>query len=429
MPLTYREALDLLISTGSRGVKVGLARTEALLAALGHPEAGLRGVLVAGTNGKGSVCALVESACRAAGLRTVLLVKPHLRSYRERIVLDGEPVSAGTFATLLERALPAMAAVEASTGAPTQFEILTALGLLAARDHSPDVVICEVGLGGRLDSTNVLDLGVAAVTTVDLDHREFLGDTVEQIAAEKAGIIKAGDDLVTGVSGPALEVIGERAAQVGVARTLALGDGIRHAGRSLGLEGVEAEVHVADLVATLRVPLVGAFQADNAAVAAAILVALRDRGLPIDGAAIGAGFAAVRWPARLQWIPGAPALIVDGAHNPAAIRAIVPAVRDVVGERPLVLLVGAMADKDTAGMLDALRPLQAPPVFTQPGTMRAARAVDLARAWGVGARAISSLPDALTAARLLAGGEGVVLTCGSLYLAGDVLALVSGGAD
>lgn len=429
MPPSYRESLDWLTATGSRGIRPGLERVSALLERLGNPQAGLRGALVAGTNGKGSVCAMVESACRAAGLSTVMLVKPHLRSYRERVVIDGQPVSPNGFARLVDRLRPAVEAVEPEVGAPTQFEILTALGILAAAERRPDVLICEVGLGGRLDSTNVLDLGVAVITSVALDHGDRLGNTIAEITAEKAGIIKAGNDVVTGASGAALAVIRERAAAVGAERLLALGGEVRVTGRSLGLDGVEAEIAVGDDQASLRIPLLGLHQAENAAVALATCAMLAGRGVSLDLEAVRRGLATVRWPARLQWLATVPPLLVDGAHNPAAVEAIVPTVREVVGDRPLVALVGVMADKEVVGIIDALRPLAPTPVFTQAGTPRTARAIDLARLWGHGARAISSLPDALTAARMLAGDEGVVLICGSIYLAGDVLALLDAGDD
>jgi dihydrofolate synthase/folylpolyglutamate synthase len=425
MPPTYREALDFIVSTGSRGIKAGLERTEALLAALDHPEAHRRGVLVAGTNGKGSVCAMVESICRAAGLRTALLTKPHLTSYRERIALDGRPISGEAFAALVEEVRPAVAAVEPVVGAPTQFEILTALGALAARSHAADVVVCEVGLGGRLDSTNVLDLGVAVVTNVDLDHREYLGDTIAQIAAEKAGILKPGNAVLTGATGEALRVVAAHAAAVGVESLRSLDAGIEAHGSSRGMDGVTVDVAVGALQISARVPLRGTFQVTNAALAVAVAAALGERGMPLDHAAVVRGLEVVEWPGRLQWLPGEPGMLVDGAHNPAAAAAIVPAVRELVGERPLVALVGCMADKDAAGILAELRPLGAMVVFTQAGTPRAIPATELARLWGPGARAIHALPDALVAARLLAGPEGVVLVCGSLYLAGDVLRLVA----
>ena len=428
MPTSYRESLEWLTATGSRGIRPGLERDGALLERLGNPQEGLRGALVAGTNGKGSVCAMVEAVCRVAGLSTVMLVKPHLRSYRERVVVDGRAVTPERFAALVDRVRPAVEAVEEEVGAPTQFEILTALGILAAAERRPDVVVCEVGLGGRLDSTNVLDLGVAVITTVALDHADRLGHTLAAIAAEKAGIIKAGNDVVTGASGEALTVIRDQAARVGAQRLLALGGEVSVTGHSLGLEGVEAEIAVGDEHASLR-PLLGLHQAENAAVALATCAMLGGRGVTLDMEAVRSGLASVRWPARLQWVATTPPLLIDGAHNPAAVQAIVPAVREVVGDRPLVALVGVMADKDVAGILDALRPLAPVTVFTQAGTPRSARSIDLARLWGHGARAISSLPDALTAARMLAGDEGVVLICGSIYLAGDVLQLLDSGDD
>jgi len=430
MPLSYRESLDFLVGTGSRGIKAGLDRIAALLDALDHPERDLRGVLVAGTNGKGSVCALVDSVVRQAGLRSVLLVKPHLVSYRERIVIDGREIGERDFAALVERVRPAVEAVEPRAGAPTQFEILTALGILAAAEQRPDVVVCEVGLGGRLDSTNVLDLGVAAITNVAIDHAQYLGDTIPQIAAEKAGILKPGNDAVTGAGGEALEVVRRRAAEVGVRSLRVVGEDIVAEGRSLGRAGTEVDLRTQGYRATLGVPLPGTFQAGNVAVAAGVALALRERGASaITDEAIHAGVAAVHWPARLQWINGSPPLLLDGGHNPAALHAVVPAVRELTEGRPLSILFGAMADKDIGGMLDELRPLAAPPVFTHLATPRAMPAVELSRMWGAGARAISSLPDALQAARMLASRQGTVLVCGSLYLAGDVLRLLGSSPE
>ena len=428
MPSSYRGALAYLVATGTRGIKPGLELITALLDELGTPQAGLTGALVAGTNGKGSTCAMVDSACRAAGLRSVLLVKPHLRSYRERVVLDGTPISAERFAALIDEIRPAAERVEASVGQPTQFDVLTALGVLAARDHRPDVLVCEVGLGGRLDSTNVLDLGVAVVTGVAVDHQDRLGTSLREIAAEKAGIIKADDDVVTAATGEALAVIRARATVVGAGRLTVVGEDLRIVGRSLGLDGVEVVLSGA-VDATLRVPLPGLHQATNAAVAVSTCAALGARGIAVPPDAVATGLATVSWPGRLQWVPGEPPLLLDGGHNPAAIEAIAPSVREICAGRSLVVLFAAMLDKDVAGMLDRLRSLGAPPVFTHAGTPRSVPAVELARLWGAGARAISSLPDALAAARMLAGREGVVLACGSLYLVGDILQLLGGSGE
>lgn len=426
VPLTYRQALDELVSPGPElaGMKPGLERTRALLAALGNPQEGLRGALIAGTNGKGSVAAMVESACRAAGLGTVLLVKPHLRSYRERFMVDGEPVTGELFADRFETMRPAIDEVAAEYGWPSQFDLLTVLGVMIAAARRPDVLICEVGLGGRLDSTNVLDLGVAAVVSIGLDHRDRLGDTVEQIAAEKAGIIKPGNHVVTGATGGALDVIRGAAAAASSGPLLVLGEEIRSEGSTHGVAGVEVSVRCEGWEVTAACPLAGAFQLDNAAVAVGVCRALAERGLALDAASTARGLAAVRWPARLEWVPGSPPMVIDAAHNAAAAAAIVPAVIELAGERPLVALVGVMADKDAPAILEALRPLGATMVFTQAGTPRAARAVELARTWGPGARAIASLPDALAAVRLLAAEGGLVLVCGSIYLAGDVLQML-----
>ena len=192
----------------------GLERTRALLAALGNPHVGLKGALVAGTNGKGSVCATVDSVCRAAGYRTVLLTSPHLVSYCERIVRDGVPITETDFGALIARVWEAAEALPEELQ-PTGFEVLTAAGILAAREADAEILVCEVGLGGRLDSTNVLDLGVAVVTNVALDHQDLLGDTIPEIAREKAAIIKPGNRAVTGASEPALAEVRARAAAGG----------------------------------------------------------------------------------------------------------------------------------------------------------------------------------------------------------------------
>src|SRR5438132_3642817 len=202
----------------------GLERTRALLAVLGNPHVGLRGALVGGTNGKGSVCTLVDSVCRAAGLHTVLLTKPHLVSYCERYVRDGEMITEAGFADLIG-GVTSQARELPEELQPTAFEMLTAAGILFAKQSQPDLVVCEVGLGGRLDSTNVLDLDVNVITNVALDHQEHLGSTVSDIAREKAQIIKPGSVAVTAARPPALEVIQARADSVGAPLTVVNPDG------------------------------------------------------------------------------------------------------------------------------------------------------------------------------------------------------------
>ncbi len=208
--LTYAEALAHVTGLGRFGVKLGLDRMRAILDELGHPEAGHRGALVAGTNGKGSTTAFLESILRARGLRTGMTPSPHLSSYTERVVLDGVPISEAGFAAAMGELLPRLEPVIARLGEPTEFELLVALAL-AWLGPRTDRLVVEVGMGGRLDSTNVLDLGVSVITNVGLDHRPHLGRTVRQIAAEKAGIVKRGDVVVTGATGGALDVVARAA--------------------------------------------------------------------------------------------------------------------------------------------------------------------------------------------------------------------------
>jgi dihydrofolate synthase/folylpolyglutamate synthase len=421
-----------LEAAGRFGIVPGLERTRWLLGRLGDPDRGLPGVLVAGTNGKGSVCALLEAMARAAGRRTALLAKPHLVRWGERIVLDGEPLDDDRFAALAGEVL-AVADGAPPGEHPTQFEMLTAMGFLAAARHGANCIVCEVGMGGRLDSTNVADLGGCVITNIALDHREWLGDTVEAIAAEKAGIVKAGDWVASAATEPARSIIAERARAVGAdLRVLEAGRDWRGTRRGRG--GVEVEVEVGvgvdgadrgadaqgDGSSTPRLrcgsPLMGGVQIENLAVAAAAATRL---GIPEP--AIVAGAATVRWPGRLQWVEGAPALLLDGAHNPAALTALGPEVVELAGDRRVVALFGAMADKQLDVMLPLVAGMAQEVVLTSVGGERAASAVALAAMLG-GGNALEPPAAALAEARRRAGPAGLVLVCGSLALVGAVLA-------
>jgi dihydrofolate synthase/folylpolyglutamate synthase len=409
-------ALARLEAAGRFGIVPGLERTRRLLERLGNPHAGLRGVLVAGTNGKGSVCALVESMGRAAGRRTALLAKPHLVRWGERIALDGEPMGEEDFAWLAGEVLDAADLAPAGEH-PTQFESLTAMGFVAAARRGVDLVVCEVGMGGARDSTNVADLGGCVLTNVALDHREWLGDTIEEIAAEKAGIAKAGDWFVIGASEPARSIAAERARAAG-ASVRTVEEGRDWTGRSLGRLGVEVDAAAVPTI-TLRSPLVGSVQAANLAVAAAAATMLQ-----IPAPAIAAGAAAVRWPGRLQWMDGTPPLLLDGAHNPAAMAALAAEVPNLAAGRRVVALFGAMADKQVEEMLPHLRALGSEWVFTSVGGERAAPPGTLAGLFG-GGQALEPVGAALERARRLATASGLVVVCGSLALVGAVLSLAA----
>ena len=417
--LTFQEALDYITGLGRFGIKLGLERMHAILAELGHPERGRRGAHVAGTNGKGSTTAFLEAVLQARGLHVGMMPSPHLRSYTERVRRDGRPISEADFAEAVTELRPRLERVRQQLGEPTEFEILTALALdwLAPRT---DRLVIEVGMGGRLDSTNVLDLGVAVITNVSFDHRQHLGSTIAEIAAEKAGIIKPGSVVITGAEGEALQVV-ERAAEAACAAALwRLGRELRLEVRSLGWQGSEIDVEGPGFSHRgLRIEMLGGFQAPNAALAVAAAHALGDA-TPSAGRW---GLEAARWPGRLEVAGADGRVLLDGAHNEDGLRKLGQSVRQLVGNAPLVAVFGAMADKDVSFMLSELRGL-APRsvVFTAAASAgtRAAVPAQLADAWGSGAETVVDAREALSLARSLAGSDGWVLVCGSIYLVGEL---------
>jgi dihydrofolate synthase/folylpolyglutamate synthase len=449
-PMDYASALAYISSTGRFGIKLGLERTRALLDEVGAPDRGMRGALVAGTNGKGSTCALLASILRRSGQRVAEMPKPHLTSYTERVVVAGRPITERLFARAVSAMVPAVQRVTLSHGAPTEFEILTTLALRYARQRRADLLVCEVGMGGRLDATNITDLGVKVITSIALDHQQYLGDTIEAIAREKAGIIRAGDIVVAGpLPGAAAEVVEARCQEVGAE--------LLRAGRDFAAGGVRSSWQGTALafdvspggwlrpVKRLASSLLGAHQADNAAVAvAAAQVIARRHGIEIDEAATREGLAGACWPGRLERFPGDPAVVIDGGHNPAAVQAVLRAITDLGVDQPPVVLFGAMADKDVAGMLELL-PAAWPAVFTAVPEPRAVAAADLLELSNSRRRsradtggpspapppariadtAEADIAAALAAAKDRAATGGIVLVLGSLYLAGAVRRLLT----
>jgi dihydrofolate synthase/folylpolyglutamate synthase len=428
----WQAALEALSARGRFGVRLGLERSIALLAELGSPERDVRGALVAGTNGKGSVVALVSAALRAHGVRHATTPKPHLVSYRERVMLDGRPLAPLPFARAVDRALGAADAIEADVGPATEFELLVGAVFEALRAESVQTAIVEVGLGGRLDATHAWDGGVAVVTNIGLDHQQYLGETTTAIATEKAAIIMPGNIAVTGIGSDeaSLAVIRSRAESVGAPLVIAQPG----ATRLLGRAGLEVELEGYGSVA---VALIGAHQAENAAVAAATIDALRLAGIvDVSPASLRAGFAAVRWPGRLELIEhpfgqgDARDLLLDGAHNPAGAAALAAALKDphltLQGEGEATLILAAMADKDVAGVCAALAAVPllrtARVLCTSVGDARSLSVdalLPIVRAAGLGAHA-EMCPDPAAAMQRAAESSGPVIVAGSLYLVGAV---------
>ncbi|HET7472371.1 MAG TPA: cyanophycin synthetase [Candidatus Limnocylindrales bacterium] len=426
----YHAALAALADRGRFGIRLGLGRTRALLRALGDPQLGIRGALVAGTNGKGSVLALAASAIRAAGLRAGETPKPHLVSYRERLQIAGHPVDAATFTRLVTAAIAAADRLPRRLGDPTEFELLTAVVFSWFAEEDVDLALVEVGLGGRLDATHAWDGGVAAITNVDLDHMDRLGPTIAHIAREKAAIIERGDRAVTGATGEALAIVRRRAARLGAPLTIV------EPARILGQDRDGLLVEVGRLGET-RVGLRGRHQAANVAVADAVLDALGEAGIAeVGDDARRRGYAEARWPGRLELLTiGGRDVLLDGAHNPAGASALATAVDDLrpfLGDGRVTLVTASMADKDVAGIVAAARRSRfladARIIATSVGGPRALSPEALAALWAAdrraaGTSAVDTAPDPDTAlARALAGPPGPIVVAGSLYLVGAVRA-------
>ena len=413
---------------------MGLERIERLMAEVGHPEQKLRGALVGGTNGKGSVVAMTRSVLAAGGHRIGTMPKPHLVSYRERVAIDGEPINADDFAAAVARVLPAVDRVAAEVGPPTEFEALTAAAITELARRRVELAIVEVGMGGRLDATNVLDLGVATITNVQMDHEAHLGHTLAAIGREKAGIIKPGNLAVTGASGRGLRPILDRSAALGLPlRRAGPRQEFRATVRHLDWDGIVIDAHTpSGELSELRVGLIGAHQAANAAVALALLDALDERhDVTVDEIGVRRGLAAAQWPGRLELLDGERIglgrVLLDGAHNPAGAAALAQALGDLGVRRPTIVF-GAMRAKKVHAVLRALAPLDPRFIFTRVGDPGAHEPADLARIWARVAGGNAQAARTPSEAMRRADGDPIVVA-GSLYLVGAVRSMIMGTGE
>ena len=423
----YHEAVAALAARGRFGIRLGLGRTRALLHELGDPHLAVRGALVAGTNGKGSVLALAGSALRAAGLRVGETPKPHLVTYRERIAVDGRPIAAADFTRHVEAVMAVADKVARRHGDPTEFELLTAVVFRHFAESDLDVALVEVGLGGRLDATHAWDGGVAVVTNVDLDHMDRLGPTIGAIAREKAAIIERGDLAVTGATGDALEIVRRRARRMAVPLTEV------EPAPVLAVDRDGLEVALPGLGAT-RVGLRGRHQAATVAVADALLDALEEAGIATaDPAARRRGYASAVWPGRLELLDlgEGRSVLLDGAHNPAGAATLAQALDDLrphLAPGPLTLVVASMADKDVDGVVGAMSAAAAlrgaTVIPTSVDAPRAMSATELAEHWRrvPGLATVRPVAEPLAAVDAALARPGTTVVAGSLYLVGAVRA-------
>ena len=412
------EALAYIDGTQWFGSKPGLERTEALLDKLGRPQDRLKYVHIAGTNGKGSCAAMLASILKAAGYRTGLYTSPYLFRFHERMQINGEPVSDEALADLVTRIRPL---AEAMDDHPTEFELITAAALLWFAEEHCDIVVLEVGLGGRLDATNVIDAPEAAVImNIGLDHTEILGDTLEKIAAEKAGIFKPGCEAAVYDQGESvLQVLAQKARETGTSQRLA--DFSRLQPEFDSLEG-QSFLYRGEPYA---LSLLGDHQLRTAAVVLETVEILRRRGWELSHEAVEHGLYATVWPARFELVSEEPPFIVDGGHNPQCAQTVRDNLLRYFPEQRRVLLVGVLADKDYPALFEILNEAADAWVCVTPDSPRALPAEKLAEHLGRFGKPVTvceTIPLGVDTAREQAGEAGMACSVGSLYMAGAVRA-------
>jgi dihydrofolate synthase/folylpolyglutamate synthase len=429
--MDYTEALQRLHSLARFGSKPGLERITALLERLGRPQDKVPAVHIAGTNGKGSVAALLSSICQAAGCRTGLFTSPHLVRYNERIRLDGRPISDDELADLIAQVWPLVKdeGLIGEYGHPTEFELGTALAFLCFAELGVDLMIIEVGLGGRLDATNVIIPEAAVITKIAMDHAMQLGSTLGSIAKEKAGIIKEGRPVVSGPQEDEAREVIARVAQERRAPLLQVGSDVEYELIDWGLWGTKLNYRGRLWREKgLTMGLAGPHQAVNGATALAAAEVLVEEGWDISPEAVREGLRSARWPGRFEMVQERPPVIFDGAHNPDGARALSQALAGAFPGRPIIYVMAVLGEKDRAKILEALLPLGEKVVFTRPSSSRSAPSdpaelVELASPYGIESHSEGDPRQALAWAMEQAGETGVVCICGSLYLVGELRGL------
>lgn len=418
--MTYKEAMQKIESLQRFGSRPGLERISSLMDRLGNPQDRLRVLHVAGTNGKGTTCVLLASVLNCAGYRTGLYISPHLSDFCERMQIGGQMISHAEVASLADRVFPAVDEMKSRGEIITEFEAVTAMAFLWFAEQACDLVALEVGLGGRLDATNVIGCPlVSVITSISLDHTKILGDTVEQIAREKCGIIKEGGVTVSypgqrpGAAETIRRIAGERHNRLIDAACVDLKE------LSSGLSGTELSWNGVPL----HLPFLGEHQVKNAATALAALDVLRDSGYSIPEEAVKQGFSEAVFPARFEILSRLPLVILDGAHNPDGTAALAAAVRQYVPGRDRIAVMGMLEDKDVDAALKNLSGLFSYVITTEPFSPRAMSAAELAERWrrlGTPAEPAAGQDEALQMAGCRLKPEGALFICGSLYLAGGL---------
>lgn len=419
--MKYSDTIEYLYDLQKYGMKFGLDNIRRLMSLLGGPQRSFSSVHVAGTNGKGSTSAMLESLLRTNKVRTGLFTSPHLVSFTERIRVNGEEISEDAVIELADEVRKAAAGVE--DFCPTFFEVVTSIAFLYFMRMKVEWAVVEVGLGGRLDATNIIQPEVTVITSIGIDHREFLGDTLEEIAREKAGIIKHGVPVVTAEQSPeVMKVIQQRCAEMGA--PLFRFNSEFSAERASGdAETVSLHYKGKNAYRDVGLSLAGEHQIGNAALAIKAAEVLSEKH-PEMGFDVRKGLGVVNWPGRLEMIRENPPILIDGAHNPHAAMVLAAHLQKLLGTRyrRILMVAGVMGDKDIRGILRPLLPLAAEIIFASPAYGRAASAEKLqscATDLGYASKTAGSVAGALTRAEGLYGPGDLIVVTGSFYTIGE----------
>ena len=438
--MDYKKAVDRLLSLtdlervsgqASHVRRYDLSRMEVLLQRLDNPHLGPSTVHITGTKGKGSTSALISSVLGAQGYRPGLFTSPHLHTFRERIQYKNGPVTEEEFASLVEELWPTVERMnrEESYGEVTTFELLTAMAFTHFKQRDADVQVVEVGLGGRLDSTNLVKPSVCVITSISLDHTHILGDTVEQIAEDKAGIIKPGSVAVVGPQVPQVMSVIERVCREKEVPLVSVERECSWTRRASDLDGQSFRLSTSWGEFDLWTPLLGGHQLENAATALAALQMMAQRGLSLSPDALDQGFRSVKWPGRLEVLGRAPLLVADGAHNPYSASRLVEALKECFEFRRLIGVVGILADKGLEGIAQELAKGLSIAVATRSRHPRSASPATVAAAFrrvGVEAQEVDTTVDALEHALGLANEDDLVVVTGSLFVVAEAREAVLG---
>jgi dihydrofolate synthase/folylpolyglutamate synthase len=433
--MNYRQAEDYILSFTDYEKIPGIAytsanydlrRMEKLLLPLGNPHLGTRTVHIAGTKGKGSTAAMISQVLIAAGYKTGLFTSPHLHILRERIMIDGAMISQADFAALVTKLKPIVEKVnrDAEYGELTTFEILTAVVFAYFKNSQVDFQVLEVGLGGRLDATNVAKADVCVITSLSLDHTEILGDTIAKIAAEKAGIIKPGCIVVSSPQADEAAKVIKQVCQQQGARLIQVGKDITW--QKTGGDSHQQNFTVKGKSGNydLAIPLLGDYQLENAATALAVLEVLVCLGTKISAQDIVQGLNRVSWPGRLQILSREPLVVVDGAHNAYSMRKLVKAMKQLFDCKRCFVIFGTSCDKDIAGMVQELKPFATNIIITSSSHPRAASVSELAQEFtklGVKVDIIENVSMALSKTLAIARKTDLILVTGSLFVVAEAM--------